>query len=440
VLQASSSRTCLVHDDGGSTSGDYTVEQFISLAPYAHIYYASPTTNSTIADMADDCNVILGSWSNSWWYNETANQWTAPTSLAYPLTPGKGFYQYTWVGTNGKIFDFKGPLTTGPVSIPITNTGGNGWNIVGNPYSSPIDLDSLYALGSNPPVTYRYNKGSYVTYNAATGISTDLSFGNIAPIMQGFWVYTAASTTMDFSNNMRITDPTTSVDAFTKHSFPVLRLAMRSQTDTMNSVVYFYNGATEAYDGLYDGYYLDGDKTIQFATKTGTDKLSINALPELTLSDVTIPLHTEISAIGNYSIALTEFSDFPSGSKLILQDLLLSISRDLTKNDYSYYGNPINGNDRFIITLLPNTVNTDPVEDATTFKVFKSNKNLCISLPEVIDENRTIKIYNVLGQTLHTSTLEKGQQLFNISNLNLPDENVYFVDIEGFDIASKIVW
>ena len=61
-------------------------------------------------------------------------------------------------------------------------------------------------------------------------------------------------------------------------------------------------------------------------------------------------------------------------------------------------------------------------------------------MPEVIDENRTIKIYNVLGQTLHTSTLDKGQQLFNVSNLNLPDENVYFVDIEGFDIASKIIW
>ncbi|MDC0231058.1 hypothetical protein OAK19_03760 [Aureispira] len=451
TLLADINQTCLVHNLAGTSSGDFIVEQWLKNGFYSNIFYASPTTNSTVADIADDCNVVLTGNPNSYWYNESTGQWTPPSSLAYVLTPGKGFYQYAWVWTstiNGKVFDFTGPLNNGAVSVPISNSAaGGGWNIVGNPYPSPIDLNALFDSGNNPPVTYRYNNGSYVTYNAFVGISSDVNFGNIAPLMQGFWVHEGDGSPidpsfgpMDFRNDMRVTDPNTVEDEFAKNSFPIFRLAMDSQTETENTVVYFHNDATEGFDYQYDAYHLDGDKPIQFATKTGIKELSINALPELDLSDVTIPLHTEISAIGNYSISLTEFTDFPSGSKLILQDLLLSTSHDLTKGNYNYLGNPVEGNDRFIITILSNTVNTDLVEEENLFDVYKCGEGLCLSLPKALNENKAVRIYNVLGQDLYSSILQKGEQSFNLLNVDLPEGNVYFIDVEGYDKAAKILW
>jgi hypothetical protein len=373
-----------------------------------------------------------------------------PTSLAYPLTPGKGFYQFAWVYSSqlgGKVFDITGSLNNGLVTLPITNVAGGGWNIVGNPYPSPIDLDAFFDAGTNPPITYRYNNGSYFAYNAAVHLSSNVNFGNIVPIMQGMWVNEGDGSNpiadfdqVEFRNDMRVTDPNTVSDNFAKNSFPIFRLAMEGQAETVNSVVYFHGDATESLDHKYDAFYLDGNKSIQFATKTGTNELCINALPELDLTDVTIPLHTEISTIGNYSISLTEFTNFPSGSKLILQDLLLSTSHDLTKGDYNYLGNPVEGNDRFIITLLSNTVNTDLVEDENLLDVYKCGEGLCLSLTKALNDNQAVRIYNVLGQDLYTSILQKGEQFFNLINVNLLEGNVYFIDVEGYEKATKIVW
>ena len=167
--------------------------------------------------------------------------------------------------------------------------------------------------------------------------------------------------------------------------------------------------------------------------------LSINALPELDGSTVTIPLHTEITALGNYTISLTELSNFSSGTKVMLQDLLLSVSHDLTKGDYSYIGNPVEGNDRFIITVLSTVVSTDKVEDLATFETYRCFDNRCVSLPKELEENASINIYNVLGQTVYSSTLEKGKQFWSIEKVNLSGTNVYFVDIEGYKKSSKII-
>ncbi|MCH2020968.1 MAG: hypothetical protein MK207_00705 [Saprospiraceae bacterium] len=448
TLLADANQTCLVHNVNGTSSGDFIVEQFITDGPYSNLFYSSPTANSTIADIADDCNVTLTGNANSFWYDESTASWVAPTSLAYPLTPGKGFYQYTWIHPWGKVFDFTGSLNNGAISAPISNNpAGGGWNIVGNPYPSPIDLNAVYDSGNNPPVTYRYSSGGYFAYNAVVGLSSNVNFGNIVPLMQGFWVHEGNGSVidptfgpMDFRNDMRVTDPNTTPDEVAKSAFPIFRLALESESDIVNSVVYFHNDATEEYDYQYDAFYLHGDKPIQFATKTTDKELSINAMPNVDLSSITIPLYTEISVIGNYSISLTEFTDFPSGSKLLLQDLLLSTSHDLTKGEYTYLGNPVEGNDRFVITLLSNTVNTDLVEDNNLFDVYKCGEGLCLSLPKALNDNQGLRIYNVLGQDIYTSILQKGEQFFNLNNVNLPEGNVYFVDVEGYAKASKIVW
>ncbi|MDC0231655.1 SprB repeat-containing protein, partial [Aureispira] len=243
VLLADASRTALVHDNGGVTLGDFTVEQYIPEAgnPYANIFYASPINNATVGQIQDDCIMLLTGNANSFYYDETTGQWTTPTSFAYPMANGEGFYQYAYVPNAGIEFDFTGELNTGNISIPISNTNGGGWNIIGNPYPSPIDLQSLWGVGANPAVYYRYNGNTYNSFIAPIGLSNPPGLTANVPIMQGFWVNAGTFSTVNFDNNVRISDPAASVDDFTKSSLPVFRLAMAYQTDIVNSAVYFFN-------------------------------------------------------------------------------------------------------------------------------------------------------------------------------------------------------
>jgi hypothetical protein len=328
VLLADASGTALVHDNGGVTLGDFTVEQYLIINNnYANIYYSSPVNNATVGEMQDDCNMLVTGNANSFYYNEATGQWLAPGSYNYPMANGQGFYQFAYLSTSyNNIFDFTGELNTGDISIPISNSNGGGWNIIGNPYPSPMSLTALFDGGNNPGVFYRYNVNSYNTFIAALGISNPPGLTADVPTMQGFWVREGDGTAndpafgqVDYNNSMRITDPAASVDDFTKSTMPLFRLAMEYQSERVNSVVYFFNGATDGVDGIYDAVYLDGDNSFQFATKTGNTNISINALPELDGSTVTIPLHTEISVLGNYTISLTELSNFSSGSKVMLQ-------------------------------------------------------------------------------------------------------------------------
>jgi hypothetical protein len=448
----------LVHHVNGNIAGSVTAEQFI--APNANTsngnYYADCFIGPSVHDGTGNgvavsdlygFNLTFGSWPNNYYYVEGTGY--VPGYSAYTISPGTGYYVYSWIGPNGMLFDFEGELISGHGARNVTNTGGfyAGFNLMSNPFHSPIDLESVATYDANAPTKFwRYNNKQYQSYlvgiGGAPSISTDpTNISNILPACQGFWIHTHNNKTISFDNSVRITDPDAVVDPMAKTTFPLFRLALEGQpSDIINSVVYFYNGATDGLDNDFDAFYMKGDMPIQFATKTGNTDLCINALPELDLATVTIPLSTEVTDIGNYTISLTEFSNFPNGSRVLLQDLMLSTSHDLTHGPYTFLGNPVDGIDRFIITVLSNTVNTDLVEDGNLFDVYKCGDNLCVSLSKALNDDQAIRIYNALGQDLYSSTLQKGQQFFNLSNVNLPDGNVYFVDIDGYEKATKIVW
>jgi hypothetical protein len=442
MLLADASGTALVHDNGGATVGDFTVEQFIPQAgnPYSNIFYGPPVYNPTISQMQDDVNILITGSANAFWFNEQTAQWTPPTSFTHVMPPAQGWYQYAFIQPSGLELDFTGELNTGNISRAITSSAGSGWNIVSNPYPSPIDLQSLWGFGANPAVYYRYSGSSYNTFIAPVGISNPPGLTKYVPTMQGFWVNAGSMTSVTYTNACRVTDPAQAVDNFTKSTIPLFRLAMNHQSERVTSVVYFYNAATDGVDEDYDALYLDGNNSFQFATKTGNTNMSINGLPELTGLTDTIPLYTEVTVLGNYTISLTELSNFSSGTKIMLQDLLLSVSHDLTKGVYSYIGNPVEGNDRFIITVLSTAVSTDKIEDLATFETYRCFDNLCVSLSKELEENASINIYNALGQNVFSSTLEQGKQFWSIDKVNLSGTNVYFVDIEGYKKSSKIIW
>ncbi|MCH2023996.1 MAG: hypothetical protein MK207_16090, partial [Saprospiraceae bacterium] len=178
------------------------------------------------------------------------------------------------------------------------------------------------------------------------------------PTTNGYCFYELTESHGFSTDNTFYTADNETSDPLGENTFPILRIAMSYNVDTINSMVYFHAGATNGYDFMLDALYLAGFTSFQFATIAGTNEMAINALPPLGSSPVIIPLYTEVTLNGNYSILQTEFSTFPPGSQLILEDSLLSTTHDLLSGPYNYTGSPSDGVHRFKITIIPYAAST----------------------------------------------------------------------------------
>ena len=74
-------------------------------------------------------------------YITSTNAWSAfyTNASAGTFTAGLGYMMRT--GSNAAV-NFSGNLTAGAKSVTLSGAGNTGWNLIGNPYSSAIDLNS----------------------------------------------------------------------------------------------------------------------------------------------------------------------------------------------------------------------------------------------------------------------------------------------------------
>ncbi|MCH2022924.1 MAG: T9SS type A sorting domain-containing protein [Saprospiraceae bacterium] len=298
---------------GCSVSGTVTITEPSAISVSANVTPAScnGTTDGEISLSVTGGNNHIYSWTGSSSSSATATGLSA------------GTYNYTVTSDGGAGCSEPGSVTvTEPAAISIGET------ITNASCNGSSDGEINLSVGSSINLIYAWS-GSSSSTAAATGLSA------------GTYNYTVTE------NN--------GSSASTPSSYPVLRLEMSDGNNSINSVIFFWAQATSGFDVFYDALYLPGLTSFQFATMAGTYQLTNNALPPLGSSTVTVPLYTDITIAGNYSIEQTEFSNFPAGTQLILEDLLLSTTHDLTSGAYNYTGNPSDGTSRFNISIIPDS-------------------------------------------------------------------------------------
>ena len=146
--------------------------------------------------------------------NFAVNQWNENTASWSFLNSGSSLSQLRGYATNYRgtnpVLSFTGTFNNGTMSIGVSNAstsdGTYGWNLVGNPYPSVIDLQSSGWTWTNVDQTayfYNGNSGSYATFNVSSG-GTNGGTRYITP-GQGFFVHANASSgTFGVSNAIRV--------------------------------------------------------------------------------------------------------------------------------------------------------------------------------------------------------------------------------------------
>jgi autotransporter-associated beta strand protein len=440
-----------------SGAGQATVKRFIDSDAKWH-FLSSPVWGQIICDgnfaptdFAANYNSTIGAtydfyqWSELTsmitgqpWINLKKGDWSLNKIDFGGATPtftvGKGYlvdYAANFDGSTTK--SFTGTLIAGSQNIALT-TGGNTWNLIGNPFSSAVLWDNVTTSGILADgYYYIYNElksggAGYESYLNGTH-KTSGTNGYISA-MQGFFVR-AANTPLSIPNTARKHD-----NNWLKNSdaTPVdqLKLTLSNGIAYDETFVVF-----EAEGSLNKGFYdagkllsMNTDVPQVYTLKETDQKISINSLP-LLQNQVTVPVGMIIPTDGNYTIQLTGMETFTNLSGILLEDLKTNTTQNMVQTPaYDFSASTTDNPNRFLLHFA----GTNSVGEKTgnnSFHVF-SSANSIIVLDNTGKNEGNVSVYNMMGQLVATSALN-GNASCRL-NLNVP-VGYYLVKVISSDHA-----
>jgi hypothetical protein len=304
---------------------------------------------------------------------------------------------------------FTGVPNNGNFTIALDATS-PGFNLVGNPYPSPIDASAfvtansslidgtLYFFSHNAKsngTAYEASSGGtgmqYATWNgtgataAAAGISgigQNASLPNgIIQVGQGFIVKATTAGNLSFTNAMRtVTATNANADQFFKMvntksaTASVTTEKHRLWLDLNNAngdglsqlLVGYVDGATNEADNLYDGEEFGNPQTSLTSLLNGKNyTIQGRALP-FTDTD-TVPLAFKAATNGTYTIALNKTDGvFATDQDVLLKDNVTGTVKNLKTGGYTFTATAGTANSRFELAYAKSAVNAIGVNSAIT--------------------------------------------------------------------------
>jgi len=335
----------------GTVTGRATVERYI----YAYSpgrdngwhEIGSPVNNMAISgsDFAPGANDDLYIW------NETTNTWLndkVSGNNITNLTNGTGYLvAYQTLSQR----NYSGTLnnTNVNVSLSYTSGQGNGWNLLGNPFSSAIIWnDTNWSLPATVSGTAEVWNGRSGNYNAVVA-------RGIIPSTNGFFVQTSSAATLTIPAAARVHDGTNNhkvASVINPKETLTFKISNDTNTYSDKSILGFRPGATEDWDIAYDAHKLFSFiKTApQIWTTTNGENFIVNYLPEVTTAyDVPLNFKAGINAV--YHLTIKGVNSFKNIS-LVLEDLLTGKKIDLSKeNSYDFSATKQDGINRFVLHI-----------------------------------------------------------------------------------------
>ena len=259
--------------------------------------------------------------------------WQSPAALSDRLTSGQG---YTVNLAANQTVAFKGQLGSGTFAKSLTRNAGAsangveaGWQLLGNPYPSPLDY-SLVLAGDRTNLdaamyvfesTTQYG-GAYRSYVNGVGGNPILAQG------QGFFVRVSSgqtSGTLTLRDDQRVTAYQNPVyhrgTATATDPRPLVQLELRG-TSGPADVLYAYAqaGATPAFDAQYDAEKLANSTGLNLSsTATSGQRLAIDGRPVFDAA-TQLPLNVGVPAAGTYAFAAVALNNLPAGLEAYLLD------------------------------------------------------------------------------------------------------------------------
>ena len=323
------------------------------------------------------------------------------------------------------VGEFKGVLNNGTITIPLYgNVPGtsNGLNLVGNPYPSPININTFFAentqLTSGTMYFWR-KKGSasdtnnsisgYATYNALGMVSADgtiqgQTLTHIKP-GQGFFVKTAQATPADlvFNNTMRESTSTLFFKSSNQTATELNRFWLnlsKEGTSVGQTLIGYTEGATQEVDSSFDALYFN-DAPLALTSLVNNEEYIIQgrALP-FSSNDV-VPLSFKTDIAGSFTISLSNFEGlFASNQDIFLKDKFTNTVQNLKTAAYTFTAPVGVFNNRFEVQYDSVLGTNNPNLETNTILIGVKNQQIKINAGTVMMEK--IELIDLSGRVLYT--------------------------------------
>ncbi|HTL10638.1 MAG TPA: hypothetical protein VL307_20330 [Chitinophagaceae bacterium] len=277
TLLSGPTQTAAIDGSGiGEVLGNITVQRYLA-AGFGYKYVSSPFQAATVNEFANEINlaaIFPAFYKHD--ENQSSNGWITYTGSSSVLSPMRGYAANLGAATSPVTIDMTGVVNNHNLSISLSNNNKpytQGFNLVGNPYPSPINWDAPggWTKTNIDNAVYFFNAGGANQYTGVyssyiNGVSSNGSASNIIAAMQGFFVHVTAGSfpvagLLGINNNARIINNNASFFRVGggEDKMPLLRLQaalpdISASTDPV--VVYFTDNASNGFEATLDALKL----------------------------------------------------------------------------------------------------------------------------------------------------------------------------------------
>jgi PQQ-dependent dehydrogenase (s-GDH family) len=368
--------------------GDIVVKRNSSpLMRLDYTLWSTPVASQSLTNFSP-----LTTTSRFYSYNTTTNAYNVLIPSINDFTVGQGYLirMPNTHSTSPTIWNgsFSGVPNNGSISLTMVNGGaGKRFNLVGNPYPSPISMTQFVADNSTRIMGtlyfWRKTNGlgtAYCTWAGGVfvtnGNAQTVNPAGIIQTGQGFIVEARnSSTSVQFNNGQRVANTAGQffkTRELTSDRGTLFINANSAVGDFSQMAVGYVADATLGVDE-YDGkYYNDG--TFALNSLLENEEYVIQGRPApLDASDV-VPLVFTSAAAGKCTISLDRIDgSFPGDQEIILKDNELGLETNLKAEPYVFEMIPGKTNKRFSLQYQRTLSRKIPDFDENTMVVFKNN-------------------------------------------------------------------
>ncbi|MGV3460632.1 MAG: hypothetical protein ACO1N9_09295 [Flavobacterium sp.] len=441
-----------------ANSGNILVERnSSSLYRLDYTMWASPVTGTnTLQQFSPETtsNRFMGYNTASDQYNSVAASSTFGKGSGYLIRMPNG-NTATGYNSGATAITFTGLFEGVPNNGQVTKTLadiGNGYNMIGNPFPSPISIPAFLTANTNTIdgtvwVWRKKNNPNSINSAYVTINSTGQYVGNNEPEQenpsgilrtgQGFIVKVKANNTSDdvtFTNAMRSNNIANQFfrQAHNNNALPPESHGIwlnLTNTSGFYSQMYtgYIDGATADEDHGIDAKYINDSPTVLAAAINSQEYIIQGRALPFAVSDV-VPLILRTTNAGTYTITIDHVDGlFSQGQDIFIRDKMLGITHELTQAAYTFTTGAGAFNDRFEIIYINDGAlgNEKPEFSFNDVIVYKNGSTLNVTSGTALMSD--ITIFDVRGRILYKqSGIKSGG--YEIDNLQI-EQQVIIINV-----------
>jgi hypothetical protein len=464
TLLSTATQTALIQGSGtGEVLGNLTMQRYLDTG-FGYKYFSSPFHSDTVGNFSSVVN-LGASFPDVYGYNENLASagWVNYTTSSDLLVPLAGYAVNFGSSFAPLTVSLTGVVNNHTLSATLYNHNQVytlGFNLVGNPYPSPVDWNSamgwtktnidnaLYFFSAGNTDQYTGTYSSYINGVSSNGIAS-----NIIAAMQGFFIHVSngaypVTGLLSVNNNARNTNSDVIFlgNPGPPEPLPLLRLSAGFVDEGLPSdpvVIYFKDAATGSFDKDLDALKLMNTHTgvpSLYTVATDTSRLSIQALPFPGANMKVVPLGLMTAQDGWITFQAGDIQGMPAALHIYLSDIQAGIDQDLTREpSYRLYLAKGEYKNRFFLKFSPNALaDTSASANGGTngaFQAYSADGKVVIKSNLPAGESGNLIILDMAGRIIYREQINDNG--YHVINMTTVAAGIYVVSFAtGHEINS----